>query len=147
MGAAVFLFHMLIHFVFYNHKAELWTTTQTELQFRFYCLICCSIVLAFPSPCPPLLSFLLPSWLAVLSYRPHFVVRDPMWGDDWSHSSFIKRSPSWSFPGFSSAVRQMPGDLCTSPLSLATNVIDTTLGASDLWLGTRTGAGGTATLT
>jgi hypothetical protein len=48
----------------------------------------------------------------------------------------------------------MPGDLCTaprisslSPLSLVTDVIDVTLGASDLWLGTRTEAGGTATLT
>ena len=48
----------------------------------------------------------------------------------------------------------MPGDLCTapriislSPLSLATDVTDATLGASDLWLGTRTGAGSTATLT
>ena len=28
-----------------------------------------------------------------------------------------------------------------------TDVIDATLGANDLWLGTRTGAGGTATLT
>ena len=58
------------------------------------------------------------------------------------------------FLGVSSAVRQMPGDLCTapriislSPLSLATDVTDATLGASGLWLGTRTGAGGTATLT
>ena len=34
-----------------------------------------------------------------------------------------------------------------SPLSLATDVTDATLGASGLWLGTRTGAGGTATLT
>ena len=47
----------------------------------------------------------------------------------------------------------MPGDLCTapgiillSPLSLATNVTDLTLGAGGLWLGTRTGADGTATL-
>ena len=47
----------------------------------------------------------------------------------------------------------MPGDLYTapriislSPLSLATDVTDATLGASGLWLGTRTGAGGTATL-
>ena len=46
------------------------------------------------------------------------------------------------------------GDLCTaprmislSPLSLASDVTDTTLGASGLWLGTQTGAGGTATLT
>ena len=44
----------------------------------------------------------------------------------------------------------MPGDLCTapritllSPLS-ATDVTDATLGASGHWLGTRTGAGGTA---
>ena len=48
----------------------------------------------------------------------------------------------------------MPGDLCTapriislSPLSLATDLTDETLGASGLWLGTRTGVGGTATLT
>ena len=47
----------------------------------------------------------------------------------------------------------MPGDLYTapriislSPLSLATDVTDATLGASGLWLGTRTGANGTATL-
>ena len=48
----------------------------------------------------------------------------------------------------------MPGDLCTapriisvSPLPLATDLIDATLGESGLWLGTRTGAGGTAKLT
>ena len=48
----------------------------------------------------------------------------------------------------------MPGDLYTapriislSPLSLAPDVTDETLGASGLWLGTRTGAGSTATLT
>ena len=47
----------------------------------------------------------------------------------------------------------MPGDLRTSPgiislppLSLAADVTDAALGASGLWLGTRTGAGGTATL-
>ena len=46
----------------------------------------------------------------------------------------------------------MPGDLCpapgiiSSPLSLATDVIDATLGAIGIWLGTRTGAAGTATL-
>ena len=49
----------------------------------------------------------------LLSYRPHFEVRDPIWGDDWSQS-LHRRSPSWGFPGFSSAVRQMPGDLCTA---------------------------------
>ena len=48
----------------------------------------------------------------------------------------------------------MSGDPCTapniislSPLSLATDVTDATFGASGLQLGTRTGAGGTATLT
>ena len=48
----------------------------------------------------------------------------------------------------------MPGDLRTAPaiislsyLSLATIVTDMTLGAGDLWSGTQTGAGGTATLT
>jgi hypothetical protein len=48
----------------------------------------------------------------------------------------------------------MLGDLCTapriislSPLSLATDLTDATLGASGLLLGTRTGAGGLATLT
>ena len=56
--------------------------------------------------------------------------------------------------GISLSVRQLPGDLCTapriiplSPLSLATNVTDATLRLSDLWLGTRTRAGGTTTLT
>ena len=54
--------------------------------------------------------------------------------------------------GFFSAVRQMPGNLCivpgiisVSPLLFVTDVTDATLGASGLWLGTRTGAGGTAT--
>ena len=104
-------------------------------------------------PHPFLLSFLLPSWRAVRSNRSHLEEWDPIWGDDWSHSPFILRSPSWGFLGFSSAVRQMPGDLCTapriislSPLSLATGVTDTTLGANGLWLGTRTGTGGPATL-
>ena len=48
----------------------------------------------------------------------------------------------------------MPGDVCTapeiislSPLSLATDVTDATLGASGLRPETRTGAGGTATVT
>ena len=99
-------------------------------------------------------SFLRPSWRAVRSYRPHLEERDPIWGDDWPHSPFIRRSPSWGFLGFSSVVRQMPGDLCTalriillSPLSLATDMTDATLEASGLWLGARTGADCTATLT
>ena len=79
-------------------------------------------------------------------FLPHLEERDPIWGNDLSHSPFIRRSPSWGFMGFSSAVRQMPGDLCTAPriislslLSLATDVTDATLGASGLCLGTRTG--------
>ena len=51
----------------------------------------------------------------------------------------------------SSVVR--PGDMCTalgiislSPLSLATGVTDATFGASGIWLGTRIGVSGTATL-
>jgi hypothetical protein len=47
----------------------------------------------------------------------------------------------------------MPGYLCTapeiislSPLSLATDVTDVSLGASGLWPGIRTGADGTDTL-
>ena len=31
-------------------------------------------------------SFLLPSWRAVWSYRPHLDVRYTIWGDDWSYS-------------------------------------------------------------
>ena len=49
--------------------------------------------------------------------------------------------------------QQMPGDLCTtpgiialSPLSLATDVTDVTLGASSPWLEIWTRAGGSATL-
>ena len=52
-------------------------------------------------------SFLLPSWRAVWSYRLHLEKRDPIWGNDWSSS--------WGFPGFSTDLRQMPGDLCTAP--------------------------------
>ena len=103
--------------------------------------------------CHPPFPYFLPSPFLTY-YRPHMEGRDPIWGDDWSHSPFIRQSPSWGFLGFISAVRQMPGDLCTtpriislSPLSLATDVTDATLGVSGIWLGTRTGAGGTATLT
>ena len=52
---------------------------------------------------------------------------------------------------FSSVVSKMPEDLCTAPricslssLSIATDVTDVTLGASGLWLGTRTAAGDAA---
>ena len=39
-----------------------------------------------------------------------------------------------------------PGIISLLPLSLATDVTNVTLGASDLWPGTRTGAGGAAFL-
>ena len=64
-------------------------------------------------------SFFLSSWGAMRSYRRYLEVWDPILGDD-CRTTFIRRSPSWGFPGFSS------GDLCTtpgiiplSPLSLA----------------------------
>ena len=105
------------------------------------------------TPRPFLMPFLLPSWRAVWSYRPHLEERDPIWDDGLSHSLFIRRSPSWGFLGFSSAVRQIPGDLCTAPGSfhyhpyLSTDMTDPTLRTSGFWLGTRTGAGGNARLT
>ena len=115
------------------------------------------ILIRIVLPCPFLLSFLLTSWRAVRSYRPHLEERDLIWGDDWSHNSFFRRSPNWDFLRVSSAVRQMPGDLCAAPriislshLSLATDVTDVTdviFGTSGLWPRTRTEAGGTATLT
>ena len=106
-----------------------------------------------PSPSFPY--FLPPSFLTYCSILPtSFGGKAPIWGNDWSHSSFIKWSPSWGFLAFSSTVRQMPGDLYTasriislSPLSLVTDVTDETLGASGPWLGTRTGSCGTVTLT
>ena len=60
----------------------------------------------------------------------------------------FKRSPSWSSPGFYSALRKM-SDQCivrgTSHYHL-TNATHVTLGASGRWLGIRGGVGGTATL-
>ena len=50
---------------------------------------------------PFLISFLLPSWRAVRYCRPHLEERGLIRGDDWSHSTFIRRSPSWGFLGFS----------------------------------------------
>ena len=89
---------------------------------------------------PSLPSFLPSLFLRYCAiYRLHLKERDPIWDDDKSHSPSIRLSLSWCFLGFSTAVRQMPGDLCTasrivslSPLSLATDVTDATLGASGL---------------
>jgi hypothetical protein len=49
----------------------------------------------------------------------------------------------WGLPG---DLRTAPRIISLSPLSLTTDVTDVTLGASGLWLGTRTGAGDIATL-
>jgi hypothetical protein len=48
-----------------------------------------------------------------------------IWGDHWSHS-LHRRSSSWGFPGFSSAVSQMPGDLCTAPRIISLSFADKT---------------------
>ena len=83
------------------------------------------------------------------SYGPHLEERDTIRCDDWSHSPFIRRSPSWGKLQKTSNgdLRTAPRILSLSPLSLATDVTDVTLGASGLWVETRTGTGGTATLT
>ena len=91
------------------------------------------------------------------SCRLHLEERDPIeaiTGRTAPSSDGLLAEVFWDFLGFSSAVRQLPGGLCTAPriislslLSLATDVTDVTLGASDLWQGTRTGASGTTTLT
>ena len=95
-------------------------------------------------------SFSIPDVLQ--SYQPHLEVRDPIWGDGCSHSLHWW-SPSWSFPGFSSAVRQMPGDLCIAPgitsllpLSLTIRCDWRDTRGSRFWLGMRTGAAGNTTL-
>jgi hypothetical protein len=48
---------------------------------------------------------------------------DFIWGTPFEamidHTAFIRWSPSWGFLGFSSVVRQMPGDLCTASVSLS----------------------------
>ena len=60
-------------------------------------------------------SFLFLLWRLMRSYWPHLEVRYPISGD-CRLIAFIRRTPHWGFPGFSSAVRQMPGDLCTVPI-------------------------------
>ena len=69
------------------------------VRWKFHCLN----TLVSHSAVPPVPSFLLsspfPSWHAVRSYWPHLEVRDPIWGDDLSHSLY-RRSPIWGFLGF-----------------------------------------------
>ena len=47
---------------------------------------------------------------------------------------------------FEIVCKRKNAELSFVSVSLVTDVIEVTLGASGLWLGTRTGAGGTATL-
>ena len=69
-------------------------------------------VLLNPMPSPSCPSFLYSPFLTCCAiYRPCLEERGPIWGYYWSHSPFIRLSPSW----FSSAVRQMQGDLSTAP--------------------------------
>ena len=96
--------------------------------------------------------FLPPSWHTVWSYRPHLELRDPIWGDDCSHS-LHRRSLSWDFRRVPSVLSEIAGDLCTAPVSsnfhpyhYLTGVTDMILGASGFCLGTRIGAGGTTTV-
>ena len=49
---------------------------------------------------------LLPSWRAVRSYWPHLEERDSIWGNDCSHSPFIRWSPSWGFPQLKTNARR-----------------------------------------
>ena len=52
--------------------------------------------LSYSSPTSKSCPFLLSS-LPVRSYRPHLEVRDPTWGNGWSHTLHWQ-SPSWGFP-------------------------------------------------
>ena len=90
-----------------------------------------------------------PTLMCCVILPTHFEVRDTIWSNDRLHSLH----KMVSYLRFSSAIRKMPGDLCTAPgiISLSPyhypiNVTDVTFGASGLWLGTQTGAGGTTTL-
>ena len=101
-----------------------------------------------PIPRPFIISFLLPSWRAVRSYRPHLKKRDPITAMT-GFTALMIWSPCW---GFSQPYDKCQ-EICVQPrdhfiiiLTLATDVTDTTLGTSGIWLGIRTGAGGTATL-
>jgi hypothetical protein len=64
---------------------------------------------------PFLVSFVIPFWRAMRTYWSDLEVRESIWSDTGPRA-FIRRSPSWGFPGVSLVVRQIPGDLCTPPL-------------------------------
>ena len=90
---------------------------------------------------PIFLSFLpsLSPWRFVRSYD--FIWDKGLHLSD-GHKDFVRRSPSWGFPGFFSAVRQMPGDprtdqrfhfIITLIISLETNWHDTRGIRSQSW--------------
>ena len=74
-----------------------------------------------------------------LSFFIYFSLPDVL----WDPTNLIWRKGT-SFEAMTG--RTAPGIISLPPLSLATDVTDATFGTSGLWLGTRTGAGGTATL-
>ena len=63
-----------------------------------------------------------------------------IWGEQWSHSPFIRRSHSWGFLGFSCEVNARRSMHSPQDHFIIT-LIMMTLGASGLWLGTQTEAG------
>ena len=79
------LLNYLIHF----HIMRAVNVVSTPFQFNTV------------KPLAILLSCFLPSSILMLCaiQQPHLEGRDPIWGDDWSHS-LHRRSPSWGFPGF-----------------------------------------------
>ena len=93
------------------HSAGTWDPEGTNSLYTF-------------PPYPFLLSFLFHASRAVRSYRYHLEVRDPIWGDYWSHS--LHQTVSRGSPKFSSN-REVntsrpiynPGIISLSPLSLS----------------------------
>ena len=100
---------------------------------------------------PNALSFLFPFWHNLRSYRPHLEVRDPILSYDWPRSlhqtvSGLRFSGVFLSPKVSARRSVHSVSFHYHPYHYPTDVTDVTLGTSGLWLGTRAGAGGTATL-
>ena len=85
----------------------------------------------------------------VRPYRHQLEVRDPIWGDEWSHSlhwQSINWDFSRGFPVLKIHLCIAPGFILLSPWPLDDKSDWRDIGASGLWLGTRTVFVGTATL-
>ena len=94
------------------------------------------------------ISFLLPSWRYVRSYRPHLEEGTPFEAMT-GRTAFIESLLAEVFLSCNANARRYvhsPKIISLSSLSLETDVTDVTLRASGHGLGTGTGAGGTATL-